>query len=93
MVILLSIVIFIGDVCFFVFRRYFERDHQQIEQWVRNPFTFDLNSMDDENGQKDSLIDLKSKAMLQQAFYSQNLDEFWCSQLDICVTASLLRHT
>ena len=73
---------------FYYLRRYFERDHQQIEQWVRNPFTFDLNSMDDENGQKDSLIDLKSKAMLQQAFYSQNLDEFWCSQLGICATAS-----
>lgn len=64
-------------------RRYFEHDHQEIEQWIRNPFTFDLNSMDDDDVKKDSLIDLKSKAMLKQAFYSQNLDEFWCSQLGI----------
>ena len=39
--------------------------------------------MDDDDVKKESLIDLKSKAMLKQAFYSQNLDEFWCSQLGI----------
>lgn len=40
-----------------------------------------MSSIDDKDMIKDDLIDLRSKSMLKQAFNSQNLDEFWCSQL------------
>ena len=38
--------------------------------------------MNDADMQKDVLIDLQSKAMVRQKLNNQNLDEFWCSQMD-----------
>jgi hypothetical protein len=63
------------------FDDYFVQDELKNDQWIRNPFTFNLDSMDDADTQKDYLIDLQSKALLKQGFFSQNLDEFWCSKI------------
>jgi hypothetical protein len=63
------------------FDDYFVQDEFKNDQWIRNPFTFNLDSMDDADMQKDDLIDLQSKALLKQGFSNQNLDEFWCSQV------------
>jgi hypothetical protein len=59
------------------FENYFKYDDAiEGSQWIRNPFTFD---MDDDNQLKDELIELKSKAMLQKAFETKSADAFWSS--------------
>jgi hypothetical protein len=63
------------------FDDYLVQDELKNDQWIRNPFTFNLDSMDDADMQKNGLIDLQSKASLKQGFSNQNLDEFWCSQI------------
>jgi hypothetical protein len=63
------------------FDDYFVQDELKNDQWILNPFTFNLDSMDDGDMQKDDLIDLQRKALLKQGFSSQNLDEFWCSKI------------
>jgi hypothetical protein len=63
------------------FDDYFVQDELKNDQWIRNPFTFNLDSMDDADMQKEDLIDLQNKALLKQGFSNQNLDEFWCSQI------------
>jgi hypothetical protein len=60
---------------------YFDQDKLKNDQWIRNPFTLNLDWMDDADMQKDDLIDLQSKALLKQGLSNQNLDEFWCSQI------------
>jgi hypothetical protein len=59
----------------------FVQDELKNDQWIRNPFTFNLDSVDDANMQKHDLIDLQSKTLLTQGFSNQNLDKFWCSQI------------
>jgi hypothetical protein len=63
------------------FDDYYVQDELKNDQWIRNPFTFNLDSMDDADMQKDDLIDLQSKTLPKQGFVNQNLDEFWCSQI------------
>jgi hypothetical protein len=63
------------------FDDYFVKNELKNNQWIRNPFTFNLDSMDDADMQKDGLIDLQSKALLKQGFSNQNLDEVWYSQI------------
>jgi len=65
------------------FGDYFAEDHDVLQngKWIRNPFSFNLDSMDDADMKKDDLIDLQSKALLNQGFSNQNLDAFWCSQM------------
>jgi hypothetical protein len=48
------------------FDDYFDQDELKNDQWIRNPFNFNLDSMDDADMQKDDLIDLQSKALLKQ---------------------------
>jgi hypothetical protein len=43
------------------FDDHFVEDELKNDQWIRNPFTFNLDSMDDADMQKDDLIDLQSK--------------------------------
>jgi len=60
---------------------YFSNDESSEQDWIRNPFLFNLDAMDDSNMQKNDLIDLKSKALLKQSSQSQTVDEFWFAQL------------
>jgi hypothetical protein len=63
------------------FDDYFVQDELKYDQWIPNPFAFNLDSMNDADMQKVDLIGLQSKALLKQGFSNQNLDEFWCSQI------------
>jgi hypothetical protein len=52
---------------------YFVQDELKNDQWIRNPFTFNFDSMDDADMQKDDLIDLQSKALLKPGFSNRVL--------------------
>jgi hypothetical protein len=47
------------------FDEYFIQDELKNDQWILNPFTFNLDSMDDADMQKDDIIDFQSKALLK----------------------------
>ena len=49
---------------------YFGSEVLQQNVWVRNPFTVNLDSLDDEDLTKDDLIDLRHKALLKTQFYT-----------------------
>ncbi|VVC41301.1 Hypothetical protein CINCED_3A022759 [Cinara cedri] len=50
-----------------------------LNEFLRNPFIVDLNTIDDSDLVKDELIDLRSKEITRQDFQTKNLIEFWCS--------------
>ena len=50
------------------------------EAWIRNPFLIDLNCINDEDPNKEELIDLRASELLKIEFNAKTLEEFWCSQ-------------
>ena len=62
------------------FEGYFNLGSLKDETWIQNPFLIDLNSMDDEDPNKDDLIDLRASKLLQIEFNATSLENFWCSQ-------------
>ena len=50
------------------------------EAKIRNLFLIDLNSIDDEDPNKDDLIDLRASKLLQIEFNATTLENIWCSQ-------------
>ena len=62
------------------FEGYFNLDSLKDEAWIRNLFLINLNSIDDEDPNKDDLIDLRASKLLQIEFNATPLENFWCSQ-------------
>ena len=62
------------------FEGYFNWGSLKDEAWIRNPFLIDLNSIDDEDPNKDDFIDLRASKLLQIQFNASSLENFWCSQ-------------
>ena len=62
------------------FEGYFNLGSLKDEAWIRNPFLIDLNSIDDEDPNKDDLIDLRANKLLQIEFNATSLENFGCSQ-------------
>ena len=50
------------------FEGYFNLGSLKDEAWIQNPFLIDFNSIDDEDPNKDDLIDLKASKLLQIEF-------------------------
>ena len=48
------------------------------QQWIINPFLFDLTTMSDDDNLKEDLIEIKSCQKFQLLFEKSNLDNFWC---------------
>ena len=62
------------------FESYFNLDSFGGEAWIQNPFLIDLNSIDDEDPNKDDLIDFRASELLRIEFNGTSLEKFWCSQ-------------
>ena len=48
------------------------------QQWIINPFLFDLTTMSDDDNLKENLIEIKSCQKFQLLFEKSKLDNFWC---------------
>ncbi|KAK4306643.1 hypothetical protein Pmani_021537 [Petrolisthes manimaculis] len=60
------------------FRGYFHHGEVSVEQrWIRDPFLFNLDSMDDSNIMKDDLVELQANDRIRMEFESMQLDMFW----------------
>lgn len=64
------------------FDNYFGNEELQHDVWIRNPFLFNVESVDDSDMAKDDLIDLRHKELLKSEFQSKDLGEFWCSMME-----------
>ena len=64
------------------FDNYFGNDELQHDVWIRNPFLFNMETVDDSDMAKDDLIDLRHKELLKSEFQSKDLGEFWCSMME-----------
>ena len=61
------------------FKNYFNMDGMKDELWIRNPFTCDIDCLDNTGFAKDELIDLRTKSLLKMDFDSNTLAKFWSS--------------
>ena len=48
------------------------------QQWIINPFLFDLKTMSDDDNLKEDLIEIKSCQKFQMLFEKSKLEDFWC---------------
>ena len=48
------------------------------QQWIINPFLFDLATMSDDDNLKEDLIEIKSCQKFQLPFEKSQLEDFWC---------------
>ena len=60
--------------------RIFNLDSLKSETWIQNPFLIDLNGINDEDANKEELIDLRASELFKIEFNAKTLEEFWCSQ-------------
>ena len=58
------------------FESYFNLSSLKDEGWIRNPFLIDLNSIDDEDPNRDDIIDLRASKLLQIEFNATSLENF-----------------
>ena len=67
------------------FDKYFGRDAfpREGESWIQDPFTFNLNMMNDNDGRKEDLIELRHAESARSAFQSQSLITFWCKLIPL----------
>ncbi|KAK3862332.1 hypothetical protein Pcinc_031801 [Petrolisthes cinctipes] len=66
------------------FQGYFHHGEVSVEQrWIRDPFLFNLDSMDDSDIMKDDLVELQANDRIRMEFESMQLDMFWCEQLKL----------
>ena len=68
------------DTLQFSFEGYFNLGCLKDEAWIRNPFLIDLTSINDEDSNKDDLIDLRASKLLQIEINAASLENFWRSQ-------------
>lgn len=50
------------------------------QRWIRDPFLFNLDSMDDNDMMKDDLVELQTNDRIPMEFEKMQLDMFWCAQ-------------
>ena len=62
------------------FEGYFNLGSLKEEAWIRNPFLFDLHSIEGKDPNKDDLLDLRARKLLQIKFNATSVGKFWCSQ-------------
>ena len=53
------------------------------EEWIMNPYSYNLEKMSDDEELKEDLIDLRTNRTLEMQFESKNLEEFRCAALDM----------
>lgn len=53
------------------------------EEWIMNPYSYNLEKMSDDEELKEDLIDLRTNRTLEMQFESKTLEEFWCAALDM----------
>ena len=58
---------------------YFNTGDLKVAAWILNPFSIDINCIDDGDLAKDDIIDIRTKEMLKFQFNSKGLGEFRCS--------------
>ncbi|XP_068201816.1 protein FAM200C-like [Palaemon carinicauda] len=64
------------------FQGYFHLEEGSVAQrWIRDPFLFNLDSMDDNDIMKDDLVELQTNDRIRMEFEKMQLDMFWCAQL------------
>ncbi|XP_068239754.1 protein FAM200C-like [Palaemon carinicauda] len=64
------------------FQGYFHLEEGSVAQrWIRDPFLFNLDSMDDNDIMKDDLVELQTNDRIRMEFEKIQLDMFWCAQL------------
>ncbi|XP_068219262.1 protein FAM200C-like [Palaemon carinicauda] len=64
------------------FQGYFHLEEGSVAQrWIRDPFLFNLDSMDDNDIMKDDLVELQTNDIIRMEFEKMQLDMFWCAQL------------
>jgi len=59
-----------------------DKDIQQYPAWVRQPFTFDVTTVNVNNPYLDDLIELQQSHMQQVVFGTTTLSSFWCRQME-----------
>src|SRR6218665_4218277 len=59
-----------------------DKDIQQYPVWVRQPFTFDVTTVNVNNPYLDDLIELQQSHMQQVVFGTTTLSSFWCRQME-----------
>jgi len=58
--------------------RYFDTDKMETsEEWIMNPYSFNLDKMSDDGKLKESLTELCSNRALEMQFHSKILEECW----------------
>lgn len=63
------------------FSDFFPEEIAQPPNWIRNPFSFVLNSMDDNADElKEQLIGYKSKTLPRKESNVRSFNDIWCSQ-------------
>jgi len=58
------------------FDNYFGNEVLQHDVWIRNPFLFNMETVDDSDMAKDDLIDLRHKELLKSEFQSKDWENF-----------------
>ena len=52
------------------------------QQWIKNPFLFDLTTMSDHDNLKEDLIEIKSYQKFQLLFEKSKSDNFWFAVIE-----------
>ena len=66
------------------FDGYFQNEALNVRDgWIRDPFLFNLDSIEDRDMAKDELIELKRNQKVKMEFDSMELTTFWCHQLKV----------
>lgn len=66
------------------FDGYFKIGELEIsEEWIINPYSFNLNHMSDDESLKDELIELCMDRFLKMQFESKTLEEYWCCSMNM----------
>lgn len=57
-------------------------DLDECDKWIVNPFSFQLENMEDDDNDKECLIELQSCQAMKLIYESSSLESFWCSALN-----------
>ena len=71
------------------FDGYFKIGELEIsEEWIINPYSFNLNHISDDESLKDELIEFCMDRFLKMQFESKTLEEYWCCSMNIFIKLS-----
>ena len=51
-----------------------------LQEWMQDPFLFNIDFMDDNDKMKDELVEIKASNKTKMEFDSMQLDTFWCAK-------------